>query len=647
MLKLEKARTAAADLAAILYKPLNILPIGLYVLQKCDKILVEKKADFRCLGNWSELEENVKHLIMPTDEALASSTCQAELLSPWFAVCMKSSQMLPTVSGSFKEQRAELISRMENEFEVLRNKLCDVHMRSCNAVGHAALESLAAVTRTSPPSMTVEEELALLALQKIKVDEWAARVDGCENEIFTSLGKLGDTSSIYVDLRTKTEVYVDFVHQLAVSLPFIFRHWALKLPAAAKRKAADSDVGKLLEEDSILPKLVEYKNKTNPSNTNNHAHLRLVLLFEKNLDDDAQMLLHPVWENWTAYHKWLADTTESLLRTKLHSTIKEPVLGTFFSILISNVKDLIPMNGAKRETLKNSVGWSGNAVASMCTQMQMHAQSFGQELARLESIAWGTEPVPTVYYVMAPIMANLTRMYFDFVGRPLPTWEAVAKTSDKIAHILKNDVAALLSMSTEANSMIELFEVVLPDYAASDKKDPKIDLLWKKQAELAGIVDTILEQSGSKAVKTLLTSHLEQGSTLAETVSKELEEFLSSAVIDTEAVGEYVTNSDQASALFAVYTDWKAVTTALNKFTQKMNLATETFQKCHDKESTLWPAVKLAVVHCSLLAAALRPLNPKETRKKVIDAARKNVKDDMRLDAKLDALVRQVEAAAE
>jgi len=47
-----------------------------------------------------------------------------------------------------------------------------------------------------------------------------------------------------------------------------------------------------------------------------------------------------------------------------------------------------------------------------------------------------------------------------------------------------------------------------------------------------------------------------------------------------------------------------------------------------------------------LLAAALRPLNPKENRKKVIDAARKHVKD-IRLDAKLDALVRQLEADAE
>jgi hypothetical protein len=375
--------------------------------------------------------------------------------------------------------------------------------------------------------------------------------------------------------------------------------------------------------------------------------LRLVLLFKKNLDDDAQMLLHPVWENWTAYHKWLAEATEGLLRTKLHSTIKEPVLGTFFSILISNVKDLIPMNGAKRETLKNSVGWSGNAVASMCTQMQMHAQSFGQELARLESIAWGTEVVPSVYYVMAPIMASLIRMYFDFVCRPVVPFEASAKTSEKIAHTLKNDAPAMLSMSTEANSMMELFQVVLPDCATSEKKDPKINLLTKKLSELAGIVNTMLEVRGRKVVTTLVTSHLEQGSTLAETVSKKLEEFLSPADIDTEALGEYVTNSDQASDLFAVYTDWKAVTTALNKFTQKMNLATETFQKCHDKESTLWPAVKLVVVHCSLLAAALRPLNPKETRKKVIDAARKNVKDDMRLDAKLDALVRQVEAAAE
>jgi hypothetical protein len=112
-------------------------------------------------------------------------------------------------------------------------------------------------------------------------------------------------------------------------------------------------------------------------------------------------------------------------------------------------------------------------------------------------------------------------------------------------------------------------------------------------------------------------------------------------------VGEYVTNSDQASDLFAVYTDWKAVTTAMNKFAQKMNFSTEVFGECHDKESTLWPAVRLVVVHCSLLAAALRPLSPKETRKKVIDAARKNVKDGMRLDAKLDAFVSQLEAAAE
>jgi hypothetical protein len=111
-------------------------------------------------------------------------------------------------------------------------------------------------------------------------------------------------------------------------------------------------------------------------------------------------------------------------------------------------------------------------------------------------------------------------------------------------------------------------------------------------------------------------------------------------------VGEYVTNSDQASDLFAVYTDWKAVTTAMNKFAQKMNLATDVFQVCNDTESALWPAVKLVVVHCSLLPAALRPLSPKETRKKVIDAARKHVKNDMRLDAKLDALVSQIEAAA-
>jgi hypothetical protein len=75
--------------------------------------------------------------------------------------------------------------------------------------------------------------------------------------------------------------------------------------------------------------------------------LRLVLLLKKDLDDDAEIVLRPVWANWTAYHKVLADSTEGMLRTKLHSTTKEPVLGVLFSILISNAKDMIPMAGGK------------------------------------------------------------------------------------------------------------------------------------------------------------------------------------------------------------------------------------------------------------------------------------------------------------
>jgi hypothetical protein len=39
----------------------------------------------------------------------------------------------------------------------------------------------------------------------------------------------------------------------------------------------------------------------------------------KGLDDDAEMLLHPAWANWTAYHKVRADSTEGMLRTKLHT----------------------------------------------------------------------------------------------------------------------------------------------------------------------------------------------------------------------------------------------------------------------------------------------------------------------------------------
>jgi hypothetical protein len=248
---LEKARIAAADLAAILYKPMNILPIGLYVLQKCDSVLVEKKADLRCWEEWKDLESQVESLVMPTDEDLKSTTGLADLLKPWLAAYMKSSQVLPTVTETFKEQRAQWISRLENLFEGLRSKLHDAYLQSCIAVGHAALESVAAVIRTAPPDMTVEEELAVLASRKVHVDAWAAVVGGCENEEFNSLAELGVTSSIYIDLWKDLEVYVDFVNDWAISFPFSIRHWALQLPAAAQRKTADGDVSALLSEDSV------------------------------------------------------------------------------------------------------------------------------------------------------------------------------------------------------------------------------------------------------------------------------------------------------------------------------------------------------------------------------------------------------------
>ena len=283
-------------------------------------------------------------------------------------------------------------------------------------------------------------------------------------------------------------------------------------------------------------------------------------------------------------------------------------------------------------------GFNVHRNAKACTVFWPRAGPLG-----LHSM--GRYPVPSVYYVMAPTMAHVIRMYFDFNSKPSEGYEASAKTSENIAHILKHDAPALLSMSTEAKSMMDLFEVVLPGCAASEEHDPKIHALSKKITELYGL-GVMIEQHGTKPVAKLLTTHLEQCSTLAEPVSNKLQELLNPAEIDKEAVAEYVTNGGEATELFAAYVDWKAVTTARNKFVQKMNLETNFFQACADAESALWPAVKLAVLHCSLLAAALRPLNPKENRKKVIDAARKHVKD-IRVDVKLDALVRQLEADAE
>jgi hypothetical protein len=173
-------------------------------------------------------------------------------------------------------------------------------------------------------------------------------------------------------------------------------------------------------------------------------------------------------------------------------------------------------------------------------------------------------------------------------------------------------------------------------------KEPANDLLLKKARSMRGLTDTFVSERGFKTAIKAMTQLLDKMAAASKKCASELLKLVEVEKMNAVQICNFVTEGPEAAQLFALYMDWKSMTPIKDKLIIKMNLSKDVLSDYSAKESVIMAAVKLEVVHCSLLAATLRPLTGDESRKKLVSNAKKGIMDGMVINPKISALASQV-----
>jgi hypothetical protein len=199
-------------------------------------------------------------------------------------------------------------------------------------------------------------------------------------------------------------------------------------------------------------------------------------------------------------------------------------------------------------------------------------------------------------------------------------------------------IAGILSQKAELH---RLMEEVLPAKSAVLARKPNETTM----AKLVG-----LSAASDKIYNVFVNSVTNRGmgilndmekSSMA--IAKVLKGLVDAEIIDVTSVLAQAHTSQLAVGLFKSWMDWKVFLPAMLKIETKLDKS-GAFDAVRTREVTVLAMGRKWVGTCTCLTAALRPLEEGETRKKLIAAGRKGMKEEQ-LDEKIDLLVAKADAA--
>ena len=250
--------------------------------------------------------------------------------------------------------------------------------------------------------------------------------------------------------------------------------------------------------------------------------------------------------------------------------------------------------------------------------------------------------------LLLPAVASLAKQFLDNVDSlPCRTTQD-GPTNEILNEILNAEVPVLVKMDAAITEINQTVELVVPnDTAAHAASEPT----RKKIVGLVGVCQTLILERGLKMCR----KKLDDLSTHAVKVASELDQKIAAAFkkepVDNRALCDLVRDSAEANTMFERWMDWRKSLEIYKKIEQKLPTETDGLDKIKDLQRTMNQKVKSTVAKASCLAAALRPMEQGETRKKVIAAAKKTLKSkdqdepDLILDDCVSKLVQGVEAA--
>lgn len=199
-------------------------------------------------------------------------------------------------------------------------------------------------------------------------------------------------------------------------------------------------------------------------------------------------------------------------------------------------------------------------------------------------------------------------------------------------------IAGILSQKAE---MHRLMEEVLPVKSLALARKPN-EATMAKLTGLSAMCDKVYGVF-VHSVTTRGMAILDGMEKNATAISQVLTGLVDAEIIDVPSVLAKAHTSQVAVDLFKSWMDWKGFQPAMAKIETKLDKP-GAFDALRTREVTVLSLGRKWVGTCTCLTAALRPLEEGETRKKLIAAGKKGMKEEQ-LDEKIDLLVAKADAA--
>jgi hypothetical protein len=254
---LSDAREAASDLSKSLFKPLNILPLGVKLLEHIDERIVVMKADWEGSKAWREVCSKIAGMeaVSIPSLSLPNGYSQTGPLMVWFASITDYERIVTSVSEQFRDAHSVEVAGSDAKFNEMRLRICEHHRQMYHAAIASSLSAMCAMIsdfqKDGAAAVTTEKELSLGVSALSVLDGAFVLVANAEAVgPAAALGKLGTSADVCQKFFELLTCCSNIIGDFKLGFLVMLRMLVLASPQQAKRKAQDSDACKMVSEDA-------------------------------------------------------------------------------------------------------------------------------------------------------------------------------------------------------------------------------------------------------------------------------------------------------------------------------------------------------------------------------------------------------------
>ena len=606
---------ACKDLTKPLMKPLNLLPAGVLILEKCDKYLLEVSVDSNLVKDLAALVAELSGLGIITIEILSQPNgySQDGPLKSWQSAAGAYLMIVTKASDRFKAKEATSIERMAQTFDQLRKTIVD-HQRECFRVQVCDVVNWAIFNMDSK-EITIDAVTAIISL-KAK----AALLSNDANFLAALDHQTEIVKAHKGDIDSRT-AFLDGVQLVFTTM------LNAKLEASPKTKKDKFEVSRFPD----LIQVLGFLDNCNKMQENEGATLKqtfgMAKLLDATVDVGLRLANETAIRDMARFCAYQRSEVDRILVQKLGFIVETENLHLLLDTIMAEKPNIIPMfqtqlTGAAKDKSNKSVRNQRDGLKTALTMNWKELDDFAvknamgfaaEHLTKFkDSLRYGSagaKKVSRQLAMMAPKLAIIVRDKLDFDDEDMIAGETLEGSMETL---LKKGGNAAQALQEKTDELKTLVQTVMPE--DSPARTETTSLLFKHvHAKIAEATNYGSNAAGRvvELAKQLVDTHINEVRALSATVEGHLDKILSQDPIDSSKICQYVMNDPRSGELLEKWVDLKKGVSMHGKLISKLGLENDETVAIPSPTQEVDPgsplvAIRKVIGSCVMLSAAFR-----------------------------------------